>query len=188
MVRLLNGLGLALVGIICGSAIVVALSIGLLGYRSVVVMSDSMVPVLRRGDLVLTRPVPIAAVNVGDVILFREGVSAQVDVIHRVVAVMNVDVVIHHTQTGLDEVQHSRVLQTRGDAASIPDGGRVTADRLEGAAFLTLPGVGSIATETPLRAIMLGAAALTALLWVAFEARGIRRVVRAHASEERSDA
>src|SRR5689334_18902998 len=56
----------------------------LAGYRSLAVMSGSMTPVLRVGDLVIDRPVAPGEVRIGDIITFRDPADPNRLVTHRV--------------------------------------------------------------------------------------------------------
>ena len=53
---------------------------------SYVVVSGSMVPVLKVGDVVLVQPIAYSNVKVGDIIIYYEP-ALNVDIVHRVVAV-----------------------------------------------------------------------------------------------------
>ena len=82
-------------GAVCGLALAVGLVVAQGGYSAHVVLSGSMAPALQPGDLVLTRPVPLAALHVGDVLAYQIG---DVQRVHRIVAI------------------DGRTVQTRGDS------------------------------------------------------------------------
>jgi signal peptidase len=66
---------------------------GALGYdASYVVRSDSMEPVLREGDAVVVREVPMAEIDEGDLVVFRHtGVEGTPRIAHRVLEVRRGD-------------------------------------------------------------------------------------------------
>lgn len=75
----------------------------LFGYESLVVQSGSMEPTLRVGALAVVRPVPIAQLQVGDVITFRAPGDRSTLVTHRLV--------------GIEPLEGSqRQFRTKGDA------------------------------------------------------------------------
>lgn len=80
----------------------------LLGYRTLSVHTGSMAPYAPTGSLVLTRPVDVADVAVGDVVLLRRsGDDPTAPVLHRVIDV--------------DRAGGDIVVRTKGDANSAAD-------------------------------------------------------------------
>jgi signal peptidase len=118
--------GLILTSVLC--VLVVWASTGLLGLRATTILSGSMSPSLKVGDMVLVREVPASSVRPGDVIQFwRDGEA----VVHRVVEVR---------QEG-----GSWSFITKGDANSSPDPTPVSSSQLMGKVVLQLPRVGWLA-------------------------------------------
>jgi signal peptidase len=73
-------------------------------YRSLTVLSASMVPTFRPGDMVVVRPEPIRRLRVGDVITYQVPVGARQVETHRVVEIVS--------GRGTDHP----VIRTKGDA------------------------------------------------------------------------
>ena len=122
------------------SVIAVALvwaSFGLLGIQPITVISGSMEPSIRAGDLAIVRQVPTSDIEVGDVIQFQRGNGTT---IHRVVEVR----------------RHSDyVFITRGDANNRNDSQPVLSDQVLGKVQLCIPKVGwvSIGVKKAINAI-----------------------------------
>jgi len=92
--------------LVCGAIAACVVGRLLLGFGVSWVASDSMSPAFHRGDLVLTRLVDAAALQVGDVpVIVPPGESASY--VHRIVA--------------LDTSAGAPVLRTRGDANGADD-------------------------------------------------------------------
>jgi signal peptidase len=94
---------LAVIGALSG-AVFVAHALGWV--QPLVVVSGSMEPEIRRGDLIITLPVPVAEVQVGEVTTLRNEVTGRL-VTHRVIAVNRV---------GADYA-----IEMQGDANGVPD-------------------------------------------------------------------
>jgi signal peptidase len=116
------GLGVLLLG---GLLCTVAEGPRLVGWHATTVMSNSMAPALRAGDIVLTAPVSAGAVEVGDVVRFADPNRPQRHILHRVVAV------------GPDAK-----LSTAGDANPTVDSTAVSSTDVDGMARLRLPVLG----------------------------------------------
>jgi signal peptidase len=101
---------------------------GVFGVRPTLVSGMSMSPAMVTGDIAITKDVAAEAVEVGDVIRFRDEQSG-VYIIHRVIAI--------HTDGG--EMQFI----TQGDANNALDP-PVPASRLEGKAIFVVPKIGWI--------------------------------------------
>jgi len=100
---------------------------GVFGIRPVLVSGPSMSPAMVPGDMVIIRDVPPEAVEVGDVIRFRQG---GIDVIHRVMDIQG---------------ERSEItFITRGDYNDADDP-PVPASDLEGKVILTVPKIGWVA-------------------------------------------
>ena len=140
---------LALVGLSPGGAPSV------FGHRLLIVLTGSMNPTFRAGDLVVVSGVSPAQVSVGDVITFRHALDSSLLVTHRVVKVIwDGDAVFW---------------RTRGDANRAPDPVLVTSPRLVGRVEMIIPYAGYLAGFVRTRAgffslvILPGAALLWAL-------------------------
>ena len=182
-IRTIGGtLAALIVGLILGGLLVAVIATTFLGFRVLDVASGSMAPALQRGDLILSRPVPINQVKEGDIIVFQEGQLEPILVAHRVAAVINLTVNATSKSTGTTTSTTSRVFRTKGDANPEPDGQVVDAAHYRGVVWLVLPGIGVPLLGYPVSHIFLGIAALTAVLWACYEVAGLaRRRRRPHA-------
>jgi signal peptidase I len=167
--------GAILAGLLVAAVVVALVATQLLGYHALGIASDSMDPALHRGDLVITRPVPITAVASGDVVAFDEGQLTQITVVHRVIGVVNVTVNTTDSQSGVRSSSTSRLLQTKGDGNPAPDGTPVSADRFRGLVFASVPGVGGILGSGQTQTVLVALPIVTAVLWLAYEIVRYRR-------------
>ncbi len=123
------------------SLAVALLGNGFMGYRLLVVVSDSMAPAITRGDMVLVEEASIDEVGVGDVVVYAgpEGIP----VMHRVVEVRVED--------------GEKLLVTKGDTLEEPDRAPVDESRLLGRVVLVIPELGRlpIAVASIVKDIML---------------------------------
>jgi len=112
---------------------------GFLGFKPFIVLSDSMLPVISSGDLVVTKEVDPGQLVEGDVIAFREGNSV---VTHRIVRIA--------------EEAGARRFTTKGDNNNANDPVLVRAEMVEGKYVLNIPGLGNAALfmQTPAGAIV----------------------------------
>jgi signal peptidase len=78
-------------------------------YRTMTVLSGSMVPTFRPGDVVVVRPEPMRDLRVGQVIAYEVPVGARQVETHRVIRI------VHGRGT------NHPVIQTKGDANGAPD-------------------------------------------------------------------
>ena len=126
---------------------------GFLGYKPFIVLSDSMLPMIRSGDLVLTKEVSVEQLKEGDVIAFREGNSV---VTHRIVNVA--------------EEAGARRFTTKGDNNNANDPVLVRAEMVEGVYILGIPRLGNVALfmQTPIG--MTVVIALPLILFIVYEA------------------
>jgi len=92
-------------------------------YPSVIV-SGSMTPAIRVGDIVLVERMPASAVRVGDIVQYRRG-----------------DLVINHRVIGISGSGDHEVFITKGDANPAPDP-PVAAQQIIGKDVFTIPKVG----------------------------------------------
>ena len=134
----LSRAGLAVVAAVMA---VLAASLGLLGFKPIIVASGSMSPSIEPGDLVIVVP---GAPKLGDVAVYRSGHGL---VVHRVV--------------GYVDCGAEKCLVTKGDANPVPDPEPVPPDRVVGRVALVLKGAGK-----PLMVLktLPGVAAMSALV------------------------
>lgn len=136
------------VGAALGLLVLVAVVAGaLFGVRPVVITSGSMEPSVATGALVITRTVPAAELEVGDVVTVPTSTGSRVT--HRIVAV--------------DDAGSGVILTLRGDANPVPDEELYpvsSADRL----LVDVPLVGYVLSAMRSPAGLLVAGALTAAL------------------------
>ncbi len=79
----------------------------LFGYRAYNILSGSMEPELKKGDLVVVKVTPPEDIQVGDVVTYYPGGDPATTVTHRVI----------HTMMDGNQI----ILQTQGDAVEQPD-------------------------------------------------------------------
>jgi len=102
------------------------------GWHFDVVPTSSMEPAFNLGGMVVTRPVEMEDIEVGDAILFREShLEKEAHICHRVI--------------DIKEIDSQLFFQTKGDAAEYPDPDLVTPQNFIGKTIYYLPGVGNIA-------------------------------------------
>jgi len=98
-----------------------------------VVSSESMVPTLNVGDIILVRGIDPTAITVGTIIIFHSPYDYRMPIVHRVRAI---------TREG-----NSFYFETKGDNNPGPDGWKVPDSNLMGAYVAKLPYVGLISLE-----------------------------------------
>jgi signal peptidase len=163
-------------GLLVAGALVCALAIQVFGYRVIQVSSGSMEPLLRPGDLFVTRPVDIADVEIGDVVLVEQGRDTTIPVAHRVHGVINLRTTILDADTGEKTTQLTRTLQTKGDANERPDAQLVDANSLRGVLWFQLGGLARFLGPLSPQQVFLLAAFAIAAAWGLYEVvRYIRR-------------
>lgn len=150
---------LALVGLSPGGAPSV------FGHRLLIVLTGSMNPTFRAGDMVVVSGVRPAEVSLGDVITFHQAMDPSVLVTHRVVKVVREGDAVFW--------------KTRGDANAAPDPTLVTAPRLVGRLEMIIPYAGYLASFARTGAGFFSLIILpgAGILWALTEKRG-RRAVR----------
>lgn len=114
----------ALVAGVSCCALVLALLV--VGWRPVVLLSDSMAPGAPAGSLLLARPVESDDIEVGDVVTVPLDGDGRVT--HRVIA--------------LEELDGTTWARLRSDANGVPDPGRVALDQETLRAVAVMPGIG----------------------------------------------
>jgi signal peptidase len=111
----------------------------------VVVTSDSMVPALQQGDLLVLQGRPAEDIHLSDIIVYQDEWFPDAPVVHRVVAI--------------DIVGETYYFFTRGDANHANDPGNRTIDEIIGVVVLRIPYLGAVSmflrTPTGLAAIVL---------------------------------
>lgn len=142
---------------------------GFLGYKPFIVLSDSMLPTISSGDLVLVKEVDVEKLEQGDVIAFREGTSV---VTHRIVEVMNEG--------------DAKRFRTKGDNNNVADPLLVRPEMVEGVYLFAMPGFGKAAVfiQTPVGMTLV--IALPLILFVTYEAVRRKKVDRER--QERTEA
>ena len=129
------------------------------GWRMDIILSDSMSPTLRIGSLVLTRPVRVGEIKVGDIITYGSPINGEL-VTHRVM-----------------EIKRSErfLIRTKGDANEDRDPYLVPPQNIVGRVCFRIPVAGYVACflKTPLGFTL--ALLLPGLALVAMEVRDIYR-------------
>lgn len=95
------------------------------GRQVLVVVSGSMSPAVKTGDLVAIRPVDPGAIQVGDIVTFADHQSPHLLITHRVMAVSSGN--------------HGPVFTTKGDANPVPDQLPVAAAQVVGRVQYRIP-------------------------------------------------
>lgn len=101
----------------------------ILGYKVMTVLSGSMEPLLKPGDIVVAKQIDPEKVKVNDVITYRN--NQQTLVTHRIIELVTND----------GEV----FFQTKGDANNVEDEGLISSEQLVGLLFFHIPKAGYIA-------------------------------------------
>ncbi|MFX1473592.1 MAG: signal peptidase I [Promethearchaeota archaeon] len=96
----------------------------------VVVTSDSMVPALQRGDLLVLQGRPAEDIHLSDIIVYQDEWFPDAPVVHRVVAI--------------DIVGETYYFFTKGDANHANDPGNRTIDEIIGVVILRIPYLGEV--------------------------------------------
>lgn len=161
-------------GLLVAVLVVVLVATQLLGFHAFAVASESMAPTLHRGDLVVTRPVAVSSVNQGDIVAFVEGDTTEITVVHRVAAVLDVNVNTTDSKTGATSTEKSRLLLTKGDANPTNDGQAVEPDRFRGLVFVTVPSVGGVLGSGAGQGILVSLLIGIAVTWLVYEVMEFR--------------
>ena len=104
------------------------------GIKPLVVLSGSMEPEIREGDLAISKTVDPASLKVGDIISFKEGSAI---VTHRIVQLTTKD--------------GQPAFVTKGDANNVHDGNAITYSQVEGIYVFSIGKIGYLAMfmQTP---------------------------------------
>lgn len=139
------------------AAIVAALAGGrhgaVAGYPVMTVLSGSMAPAIRTGDLIVDRPLSAGTarhLHAGQIVSFRAGTGSQIVITHRI--------------TGVTQVDGRVAYQTKGDANNGPDGGLRPAATAVGVVWLVIPRGGYLLAALH-RPLVLGLLLAAPLLW-----------------------
>ena len=161
----------------CGAALIVILAclavmIGIavhFGWRFDAVLSRSMEPELRVGELAVTRPLGQATIAVGDIITFYEALTGRIAT-HRVVEVVSAS---------------AQYYRTKGDTNELADLIYVPRDAVIGKICFSLPYAGYISQLKNNLPLSLMAMYLPGLTVIALEMRNIWRVFIEQSIEKR---
>lgn len=164
-VRLVRAGERALLALVGGAAVfaIGALLLVLVGYRPLVVRSESMVPTLRIGDLVIVQDVSAHALQVDDIVTFPDPEGRGDTVTHRVRAITQDGYILH--------------FETQGDANESSEYWSAAADEVLGRYTWRIPAIGRalVALSQPTTRFVLGSLAVAALAATAFDALVLRR-------------
>ena len=97
------------------------------GIKTYVIISGSMEPSLNIGDVVIVKNVKNNALQIGDIISFRQGQN-----------------VITHRITDIVMVNNQKQYRTKGDNNNAEDSGTINIDIIEGKVINSIPFVGKI--------------------------------------------
>lgn len=97
------------------------------GYKAYIIITNSMEPNIKIGDVVITKKVEQNELTKGDVITFKRG-----------------EEVITHRITKIDQKEEGNEYTTRGDNNNIEDKEKVKYDMIEGKKIITIPYLGNI--------------------------------------------
>lgn len=98
-----------------------------------VVSSESMVPTLNVGDIILVRGVDPRQVTMGTIIIFHSPSNYEMAIVHRVIQI--------------DNVGGELLFRTKGDHNPGPDGWQVPAENLIGVYVAKIPYVGLLSLQ-----------------------------------------
>jgi signal peptidase len=166
-------------GLLLATALVLAAAMQLFGYRVTQASSGSMEPFLEPGDVFVTRPIDIADVEKGDVVLFDQGRDTLIPVAHRVVGIVQLKMNITDSGTGEVTTEITQVLRTQGDANPEPDSQLVDVSRLRGVVWFRVPGAGRLFGSLGLQGGLLLVAVAIGIVWGLFE---LVRLLKRHSS------
>lgn len=136
-------------------------------FNILTVRSDSMAPAITSGDLIVVKPVAIADVSRGDVVLFASGGDA-IPTVHRVAGVNTIEIEVRDASGTVIKTLTEHRLVTQGDSNPLPDASEVTAANLRGEVWFTVPDGGAVA-GLPLQLVLLAVAATITAAWLGWE-------------------
>ena len=140
------------IGIVLAVLLAAALPLAF-GGRSMTVLSGSMTPTIRTGDVIVVRPISPAEAKVGDIVTFKDPAGSDRLLVHRVRAISRVG----------EQVE----VITRGDANTTQERWKVAADGTIGRVAYRVPALGFAAVWIGSPAGRVGLVILPALLLAA---------------------
>lgn len=156
-------------GLAIGAAFVAVIATGFFDYHVVTVVSTSMEPALKKGDIVVTKPVTVSTLKAGDVIMFQDQKGVP-PTIHRIVAVDTVDQNVLNPQTkAIEKTFHRYFYKTKGDANPGNDQGSTPDTAVMGEELFSIPLFGLIPDGTNPHTLMIGLVIAIGILWAAWE-------------------
>lgn len=150
-----------------GGLLLIVTATRLIDFHILTVRSDSMAPSISSGDLIVVKPLSIADVAVGDVILFASGGDA-IPTVHRVTGINTVQVEVRDPSGDALETVTEHRLVTQGDSNPLPDASEVTAANLRGEVWFIIPNGGAMA-GLPIQFLLLAVASAVTAGWFAWE-------------------
>ena len=153
---------------IAGSAPMIA------GYQLYIVLSGSMSPAFETGSLVLVRPLAPSAVQVGDIITYRDAEDSEKIVTHRV--------------TAINQTTETLSFTTRGDANNANDLIPIPASNLLGRVNYSVPLLGYLLSFVRTGAGILLMVIVPALLIIVSELRRFISYAAAFEKEKKGGA
>lgn len=143
------------------------------GYAPMIVLTDSMYPQIKSGDLIITKSVDADDVAVKDVITFYDPAS-------------KTDAVVTHRVMEITEVEGALAFITQGDANNAPDEMPVPAENLIGVYQMRIPAMGSVAMFMQTTPGLIVCVVVPLLLLIGYDI--LRRKAFEKASKQDTDA
>ena len=171
------------IGLLLAAAIVTVLATQFFGFKVLTVSSESMVPALAKGDVVVTRPVAPKDIKERDIVLYRA--NSDVTVIHRVVGINRIILNLTDSKTGQTDTTTTYQYVMRGDANAAADAIPVDQRTVAGRLWFEVPGIAGILAGRPLQWVFLVVAGGLAAAWALWEIRHVRKLKRAAALQSR---
>lgn len=143
------------------------------GYAPMIVLTDSMYPQIKSGDLIITKSIDADDVAVKDVITFYDPAS-------------KTDAVVTHRVMEITEVEGALAFITQGDANNAPDEMPVPAENLIGVYQMRIPAMGSVAMFMQTTPGLIVCVVVPLLLLIGYDI--LRRKAFEKASKQDTDA
>lgn len=143
------------------------------GYAPMIVLTDSMYPQIKSGDLIITKSVDADDVAVKDVITFYDPAS-------------KTDAVVTHRVMEITEVEGALAFITQGDANNAPDEMPVPAENLIGVYQMRIPAMGNVAMFMQTTPGLIVCVVVPLLLLIGYDV--LRRKAFEKASKQDTDA
>lgn len=164
-------------GLLLAGVIITILATQFFGFRVLTVSSESMSPALRKGDVVVMRPVEKKNIERGDVVVY--GGNGDVSIAHRVIAINTINATLVDSKTGESDTATTYQFVTKGDANPAPDGAPIDQSRVEGRVWFTVPFLSGDVGGLSLQWLFGSVAVVLAASWLAWE--GYRLFLRRRA-------